>query len=403
MIPKLFFICMIGTLCAAALVISESQVNDKNQPVAEIPFEVAFRGVAFVPAKVNASAPMQFLIDTGGAGTHVDQEVAKKLGLEMERGVASASGNAQLEVGVIRSARTQVGDVQYAGQLIASPLAHLEPIFGRKLDGILGSEWMRSYVVELDYIKSRMRLYDPSKFNYSGKGRTLPLTFFNGIPFIEMEVSLPNNKVLRGSFLVDTAGGWMAVHVYNTIANREHLLDGLTSLPETGVGIGGTTQRVAARGTSLSIGPYRMPRPIVKFTEDASGLRANPDSVGLVGMEVFRKFKVTFDYSRKVVHLEPNNLFNEPFVYDANGLRLRAPAPSFSPPSVVGIRDFSPAKIAGILPGDVITKLNGRDTTGFSLEAIRETLQIPDRSNTLTLLRDGKEFQVVLKTREMLP
>lgn len=403
MIPKLTLTCLLGTLLGVTLATSDSKVNSKTHPSTAIPFEIAFRGVAFIPVKVNGGSPMQFLLDTGGGGTHIDRELAKKLGLEMAPGVASASGNAQLEVGVIRSATTQVGDVQHVGQLIASPLAHLEPIFGRKLDGILGSEWMKNYVVEMDYIKKRMRLYEPSSFSYSGKGTTLPLTFFNGIPFIEMEVSLPNKKVLRGNFLVDTAGGWMAVHVYDNVAKREHLLDGLTTLAETGVGIGGTTQRVAARGVSLSIGPYPMTRPTVKFTEDASGLRTNPASVGLVGMEVFRKFKVTFDYSRKVVHLERNALFDEPFVYDASGVRLRAAAPQFSPPSVTGVRDSSPAKTAGILPGDIIAKLNGRDTTGLSLEIIRETLQTPDRSYTLTLLRDGKELQVVLKTREMLP
>jgi len=396
MLPRLI---LTATLCVAALALTPSQ----NRAVSEIQFELAFRGVAFIPAKVNGGPPMQFLLDTGGGGTHINRELAKQLGLEMARGVASASGNAQLDVGVIRSATTQVGDVQYTGQLIASPLAHLEPIFGRKLDGILGSEWMKNYVVEMDYIARRMRLYNPASFSYSGKGATLPLTFFNGIPFIELEVSLPNKKILRGNFLVDTAGGLMAIHVYNEVAKREGLLDGLTTLPETGMGIGGATQRVAARATSLTIGPHKLPRPTVKFTEDPAGLRANPDSVGLVGMEVFRKFKVTFDYSRKVVHLEPNKFFNEPFVYDASGLRLRAAPPQFSPPSVSGVRDSSPAKDAGIIPGDIITKLNGRDTTGLSLEIIRETLHTPDRSNTLTILRDGNTLEVVLKTREMLP
>ena len=42
---------------------------------------------------------------------------------------------------------------------------------------------------------------------------------FRGVAFIEMEVSLPNKQVLRGSFLVDTAGGWMAVYVYDKLRN----------------------------------------------------------------------------------------------------------------------------------------------------------------------------------------
>lgn len=402
MIPKIFFSSLIGALVAGS-VTSGLQVGTKRPPITEIPFEIAFRGVAFVATKVNSSSPMQFLLDTGGAGTHIDRELAKNLGLEMGRGLASTSGNAQLEVGVIRSATTQVGDARFEGRLIASPLAHLEPTFGRKFEGILGSDWMRSHVVEMNYVERKMRLWEPSAFSYNGKGTTLPLTFFNGIPFVEMEVSLPNNKILRGSFLLDTAGGWMAVHVYRQVADRENLLSDLETLPETGLGIGGATQRVAARGSSLSLGAYRMARPTVIFTEDPAGLRANPASVGLVGMEVLRKFKVTFDYSRKALHLEPNQLFNDPFVYDASGLSLRAAAPLFSPPSVAGVRDSSPAKTAGILPGDLITKLNGQDTTGLALEIIRETLHVPDQSITLTLLRDGKPLEVVIKTREMLP
>lgn len=78
---------------------------------------MAFRGVAFVPVKLNSGAPRLCLLDTGRAGTHVDYELAKKLGLEMERGVATVSGNAELQVGVIRSATTQVGDARLEGRL----------------------------------------------------------------------------------------------------------------------------------------------------------------------------------------------------------------------------------------------------------------------------------------------
>jgi len=112
---------------------------------------------------------------------------------------------------------------------------------------------------------------------------------------------------------------------------------------------------------------------------------------------------MTFDYSRKVIHLEPNSFFNEAFVYDASGLRLRAASPSFSPPTVAGVREASPAQAAGIVRGDVILKLNGRDTAYLSLETIREMIGAPAQSHQLTLLRDGKVIEVVLKTREMLP
>jgi hypothetical protein len=135
---------LIAILIGMTLAADNVQVGNSSKPITEIPFEVAFRGVPFVPVKVNSGSPMQFLLDTGGAGTQLDQGLAKKLGLEMGRGVATTSGNAELEVGVIRSATIQVGDARFEGRPIASPLAHLKPVFGRRLEGILGSGWMNA-------------------------------------------------------------------------------------------------------------------------------------------------------------------------------------------------------------------------------------------------------------------
>lgn len=59
----------------------------------------------------------------------------------------------------------------------------------------------------------------------------------------------------------------MAVHVYRPVAEREKLLEGLErTLMETGQGIGGKTERMATRGTMLSIGSYHLARPVVAFT-----------------------------------------------------------------------------------------------------------------------------------------
>ena len=94
-----------------------------------------------------------------------------------------------------------------------------------------------------------------------------------------------------------------------------------------------------ARGVAVAIGPYRIPRPIVAITEDTAGLRTDPRSLGLVGMEVLGRFNLTFDYSRSVVYIEPNRTFDAPLVYDSTGLSLRAARPSFSPAYVQAYAD----------------------------------------------------------------
>jgi hypothetical protein len=382
---------------------SAFQSGLKNRPIAEIRFESVRGGMAFFPATVNSAGPFQFLLDTGGGGTNFDREIANKLGMKLERGVASVAGSANLEVGFIPNAVIGVGKVQYRGILVASPIAPIEPILGRPFEGIIGADILKHYVLELDYDKGVMRLYEPDGFKYTGSGQSLPLSFSQGIPFVNLEVALTDGKSVKGEFLIDTAGGGMATHIHKQISDRDRLLDGLSTLEEKAYGLGGENSIKVARGAVTSIGTYRFSRPIVQFTEDTAGLRANPNSVGKVGMEVLGRFNMTFDYSRKRLHLEPNRTFRAPFVYDTSGLLLRAERPSFSPPYVFGVRDPSPAKEAGIESGDILLQINGSSTSALSFENIRETLmRQPGKIHKLSLSRAGKTIEVELKTRDLL-
>lgn len=396
---RIAFIAMI----AAALFACAAGFNSpRNQPVAELPFDSVLGGMAFFPATVNSAGPFQFLLDTGGAGSLVDRELAHKLAVKLERGVASVSGSANLEVGVIPRAVIEVGKARYQGRLTASPLAPLEPAIGRPFEGIIGGDLLQRYVLEMDYDKGVMRFYEPAAFQYAGRGQSLPLSFAQGVPFINLEVSLPGGKSVKGDFLIDTAGGRMAIHIHKEIAEREGLFDGSPMLEEKGLGLGGATSRKVARGAMLSIGTFRLPRPFVAFTEDTAGLRTNPNSVGLVGMEVLRRFKLTFDYSRKLLHLEPNRSLRAQFVYDASGLLLRATRPSFSPPYVFRVRDNSPAKEAGLEPDDVLLQIDGRSISALKLDAVRELLKQPGKTHKLSFSRKGKTMEATLKTRDML-
>jgi hypothetical protein len=373
-----------------------------NRPLVEIPFDSVRGGMPFFPATVNAIGPFQFLLDTGGGGGHLDREIANRLGLKLERGTASVSGSANLDVGVVPSAAIRVGAARHDGQLIASPLAPIEAILGRPFEGIIGGDFLQRYVLELDYGTHVMRLYRPQDFRYAGRGQTIHLSFAQGIPFVSLAVSRADGKSVKGDFLIDTAGGGMAIHIYKQVAERDGLLTGGASLEEKGLGLGGETNRSVARGESLSIGPYRLSRPFVAMTEDTAGLRTNPKSLGLVGMEVLGRFNLTFDYSRAALHLEPNRTFNAPFVYYSTGLSLRAARPSFSPPSVHAVRDPSPAKEAGIEAGDVLLQLDGRATSTHTLDRILEILKPPGRRHELIVSRKGTTRRVSITTRDLL-
>jgi hypothetical protein len=373
----------------------------KNQPIVEIPFETSL-GVVFFPVKVNSEGPFQFLLDTGGGGSLFERAMADRLSLKQERGEASVSGNSALSVGVIPKASVEVGPVKFESRLITTSFTTLEPIFGRKLEGILGGDFMSRYVVEFDYEQKRMRLYDIATYLPDKTVEALPLSFSDNIPYVNLKVTLPNGKSVAGEFLVDSGGGGMAIHVFQQIVDREKLFENLKTLDETGFGIGGTTDRRTARGEILTIGKYRLSGPTVTISPDAANAKAKPGSVGLVGMEVLGRFRIVFDYSRKSMYLHPGRSLHDRFIYDSTGLRLRASSHPFSPPFVSGVRAGSPAEIAGIKVGDVVDKIDRVSTRSMSLDEVRRKLRMLDQKFSLTVNRQGTPHDVVLQTRELL-
>ena len=367
--------------------------------LADVPFERAFGGVPFVSVRVNDSEPLQFMVDTGGAGSIIDQDVARRLGLKTVQGRASVSGNAALDVGVVPTATLRLGEATLTTRLTTHALAALEPTFGRPIHGILGGDFFQRFIVELNYDRNRILVHE----SYGGnpKGISLPLEISNGVPFITLGVRVNERTTLRGGFLIDTAGGWMTIHLHREVAERNKVTTP-SAVAEKGLGLGGITNRTVLRGESLVVGPHRFEGPPVAITEDTAGLRTNPTSLGLVGIEVLRKFNIVFDYRGKHVYLAPSRAFSDRLIYDAAGLRLQTFSPGFTPARVSGVVPSSPAAEAGFQVGDTIVDVDGRPVAKSTVEELRESFRQPGRRYAVRVKRDGRIVRLLFATREML-
>ena len=398
------FLSVVSRLLLVAGIVMTAFAADHSRPLTEMPFRPEFRGLAFVAGKVNGERSIEFLLDTGGSGSFVDRELAKALGMKLAPGQASVWGNAALEVGVAPDALLQVGKVAFRTTAVVQSLDSMAPAFGHRIDGIVGGDFIRQFVVELDYERNVMSLFRTADYQYAGHGAKLPISVVQRIPFVTLEVSLPNGRRIRGPFLIDSGDAVMTVHICRPIAERQRLLDGLVStITETSRGIGGTAGRITTRGEMLSIGPYRLLRPLVSFTDDTSEVRANPEAVGSIGIEVLRRFKLTLDYSRKLLYLEPNRRLKQEFIYDSSGLRLRSAPPSFTSPYISRVVEGSPAQQAGMQPEDVLLEIDGTDLHGSALESARNLLYEPGRSHRIAVERHGKRIEFLLQTRDILP
>jgi hypothetical protein len=286
-------------LAAAALLTATMLVARaaESNVLATVPLTFA-RGQAMASARVNEAGPFLLLLDTGFSMTMLRPDVAQKLGLKRvgEVTVEGIAGDEQAPT--YEGALFDVGGTRYQARRIGAM-----PPTRRRRDGILGSGFFRQYVVKLDPAEKTLTLFSPTNFNYAGKGEIVPLRFRRSTtPVIDAAIRLTNGVVVRGSFEVDT-GCDSGVCVASDFALTNNLIEVDATKSGTKLGVGGGAPTRSGHLPELQIGALSVTRPETEFFLEGSP--AARGHAGHIGMEVFNRFRVYFDYSRQRMILEP--------------------------------------------------------------------------------------------------
>jgi carboxyl-terminal processing protease len=111
---------------------------------------------------------------------------------------------------------------------------------------------------------------------------------------------------------------------------------------------------------------------------------------------------MVFDYHRRVLILEPNSRFAEPYPYDASGIVLRL-TKDLKHFRVHAVLPASPAAEAGLRPDDRITAINGHPAARLDLTEVQHVLlKRKGAQHRLDVQRGDKQWQVTIKLRELL-
>ncbi len=132
------------------------------------------------------------------------------------------------------------------------------------------------------------------------------------------------------------------------------------------------------------------------------GFTANPEYAGLIGGELLRRFKVIFDYTHEWMILEPNGHFWEPFGENMSGLSLISAGPNFEIFKVVRVLEGSPGASAGLREGDILTAIDGKPVTKFTLEQVRQMFRQSGRRHLLGVRRGAKSLNAMITLKESI-
>jgi hypothetical protein len=355
-----------------------------------LPMTVRANG-PYVEVKANGRGPFVFEVDTGSMTSPVASELANELGLEE----ADSPTYRSVQIGFAEgfSAPMPLDFASFAG---------LWPLTGRHIYGDLGYSILKHFVVEFDYERGYLTLYDPQKYEYSGDGAVFPASLEMGYdPQIEGKLLVAGGVEIPVRFTLDTGAGGTVVSA--PVVKAHNLLKVVTAkIPNAGKpktdGVDGLVfETTTARIDAIKLGNLVIARPLVALSTDTSGPFAMEDIGVNLGGNVLRRFKVIVDYFRNRVILEPNGHFHDPFVSDASGLVLEADGPEFKRVLVRGIVEGSAADKAGLKEGDLITAIDGESTDKYALWEIQDLLKASGQMRKLTVHRENQTMLVTLE------
>lgn len=402
--------------------------------------------LVIVPVEVNGRE-LSFLLDTG-----VNSTIIFSLSSEDSTSVNNPLTVYLKGMGVGKPLRAlksshntlKVGDAvsrDHSIYIIEGEVFSISNRLGFALNGILGYEFFKEFVIEFNYKRKFMKVFNKNEYEYSDCRRCidLPLKFYRNKPYVELEVSIEGEGAKAVDLLVDSGSG-DALWLFN---NEERGI----YLPERsfedflGFGISGSVYGHRSRIDALSLGRYVLEDITVSYPDSLSleAVSSFEERDGSVGAQVLKRFHSVVDYNAKNLRLKPNNDFHDPFEYNMSGVVVKhngyqvvkntAPANTFQiqdddpaeegarvyqttrqvvyslEPSyeVAEIRPDSPAEISGLMIGDEIIKLNGRPAYKFTLQKISEIFSSKEGKRIrMEVLREGQVLEIEFRLERIL-
>jgi hypothetical protein len=373
---------------------------DTGRRSATVPFDFADDALV-VRVRVNNSPPLKFFFDTGAGISVVSTAQAAKLGLKSAAGLDVVGTGGTVSGGMAKGVSLSVPGVTVLNQTVAVFALDDFPCEARDIAGIIGYDFIKEFVVEIDYEAKTIRLLNPRNYSDSGRGTSFPLTILK-TPRVRAQIRIPDRPPIEGLFEIDTGHEGTLV-INSPFVKRHHLLESLgKQIPTNGRGVGGVSMRISARLQSLQLGPYTVPAPVVGLSLQTAGALSTTDNDGPLGNEILQRFRVRLDYSRHRMWLEPNAHLADQFQNDTSGIEFDSAGDDCRIFKVTSIAESSPAAEAGIQPGDEIVAIDDRAVAQFSSSEIYQLFMVEGAQHQLTIRRANQNLVVTIKLRRLL-
>jgi hypothetical protein len=353
---------------------------------------------------VNGGPPEDFLFDTGASVSVLDSAWVASKGLKTEgrmqaAGAGAAGGASFTTIGTLKLASVGGDGVELAGvrTAVLDVNSSFAPLFWRNMAGVIGYDVISRFVVHIDYDDSVLVLFDPATWSYRGKEPPLPMVMNGTVPALTAKLDGQD----EGLFRLDV-GSSSTVDLHSPFA-KEKRIEARLGRPQRmdGVGFGGSFTSAIGRLRSMSLGPYEWDDPIVSVAHATEGAFASEEFAGNIGNRILERFRVTLDYQRRQVYLEPGKRYGKRDHLTRCGALLARREGAVSVASVLA---GSPAERGGLRAGDVVLAVDGRAIAAWDLPELSALLDDGEPGNRVQfqVRRKGDERTLRVKLAEVV-
>ena len=426
----------------SALGFSQSRFNLPRTNYTKVKFQLIDNLIVF-PVEVNG-VKLSFLLDTGVSKpilfnivntdslkiNHVESIYLRGLG---DGGYIEALKSKQNVL--------KIGDAININQdiyVIFDETINFTPRLGVPIHGIIGYDVFKDFIVEINYASKYLKLYKPEDYKYKKcrKCQTLDLSLVNNKPYINATAEV-NSKHIPVKLLIDSGGSdalWLFEDDSLGLApiKDEFFEDFL------GKGLSGSVYGKRSIVNSFSLKDYHLKNVNVAYPDSASVsfARKHKERSGSIAGELLRRFNIIVDYTNAKVTLKKNRNFKAPFSYNKSGIileqngirvvkeiddkavfdygkssenqnRIRvvesykfALKPAFT---IVELRKNSPAERAGLMIGDILLSVNGKEAHHYQMQEINGMFRDDDgKTIRLKVDRNGIVMTFEFKLESLL-
>lgn len=256
-------------------------------PLTVIPFEYR-EGLLWVQVQVpQTTRPLNFILDTGADVSVINTGTAKALRLKTGNWIRVQGVHATMTGHWPARLTAKAGDLVLPSEYLALDLRKLARSCGRPLDGLLGADFVRGRVVQIDFASHQIRF--PDEVSLAASDTMVPLELRRNSLCVSIGVNGAKNQWVRLDTGCATALQWVTSDIKTSSQSGKPAI-GLTRLA------------IPQAETTVFLGGMR-------FEQVPTGIHRNAifgGEAGLLGNGLLSRFKtVTIDTQSARLILRP--------------------------------------------------------------------------------------------------